>query len=167
MLASQWIPADPSLWKVENFRDFLEARKALLAAELNQRMADLLHGDLRWLTGPTAAVPSLPPVSGGITSEQEEEHLEDLNHWMERQGLARGSLAYDFADPATGEQKAVFDFAWPNGIQEGLSQPVAVLLNESTELIAIGSKAGFRCFTATEDFRQYVEAEILAVETHQ
>ena len=26
-LASQWIPTDPALWKIENFRDFLEARK--------------------------------------------------------------------------------------------------------------------------------------------
>ena len=70
-------------------------------------------------------------------------------------------LAYDFADAATGEQKAVFDLAWPNGIQEELSQPVAVLLNESTETIAIASQAGYRCFTTTEDSR-YVESEILA-----
>ena len=69
-------------------------------------------------------------VGGGITSEEEEEQLEALNDWMEAQGLPRGVLAYDFADAATGEQKAVFDLAWPNGIQEELSQPVAVLLNE-------------------------------------
>jgi len=34
-LASQWIPMDPALWKAENYIDFLEARKALLAAEAN------------------------------------------------------------------------------------------------------------------------------------
>ena len=49
------------------------------------------------------------------------------------QGLPLGLLAYDFADPESGEQKAVFDLAWPNGIQEELSQPVAVLLNETAE----------------------------------
>ena len=87
-------------------------------------------------------------MSGGITSEEEEEQLEALNDWMEAQGLPRGVLAYDFADAATGEQKAVFDLAWPNGIQEELSQPVAVLLNESTETIAIASQAGYRCFTS-------------------
>src|SRR5262249_17122228 len=42
-LASQWIPADPALWKIENFRGYLEARKALLAAEVNKRMEELLH----------------------------------------------------------------------------------------------------------------------------
>ena len=57
-LASQWIPTDPALWKMENFRAFLEARKVLLAAELNRRMEELLHGDTAWLAGPTAVVPA-------------------------------------------------------------------------------------------------------------
>ena len=38
-LASQWIPMDSKLWKVENFREFLEARKSLLAAEVNKRLS--------------------------------------------------------------------------------------------------------------------------------
>ena len=163
-LASQWIPTDPALWKIEKFREFLEARKALLSAELNRRMEELLHGDTRWLAGPTAAMPAVVAVGGSITSEEEEEQLEALNDWMEAQGLPRGVLAYDFADAATGEQKAVFDLAWPNGVQEELSQPVAVLLNESTETIGIASQAGYRCFTTTEEFRRYVESEILARE---
>jgi hypothetical protein len=64
----------------------------------------------------------------------------------------------------SGEQRAVFDLAWPNGVQEELSQPVAVLLNETSDTIAIASQAGFRCFTATEEFRRYVYSEVLAVE---
>jgi hypothetical protein len=163
-LASQWIPANPALWKIENFREFLEVRKALLAAELNRRMEDLLHGDLRWLVRGAAMVPPPTAVSGGITSEEEEAQLEAINDWMEQQGLPRGVLSYDFADAATGEQKAVFDLAWPNGIQEELSQPVAVLLNESTETIGIASQAGYRCFTGIEEFRGYVESEILVRE---
>lgn len=161
-LASQWIPTDSALWKIENFREFLEARKALLAAELNWRMEELLHGDSRWLAGPTATVPPVGVVTGGITSEEEEQQLEAINEWMEQQGLPRGMVAYDFADVGTGEQKAVFDLAWPNGIQEELSQPVAVLLNESTETIGIASQAGYRCFTSIEEFRRYVENDILA-----
>jgi hypothetical protein len=161
-LASQWIPTDHALWKIENYREFLEVRKALLATELNSRMEDLLHGDTRWLAGPTATVPFVAPVTGGITSEEEEEHLKAINDWMEGQDLPRGMVAFDFADPVTGEQKAVFDLAWPNGIQEELSQPVAVLLNESTETIGIASQAGYRCFTSTDEFRRYVEVEILA-----
>jgi hypothetical protein len=103
-------------------------------------------------------------MSGGITSEDEERELEALNDWMEAQGLPRGSLAFDFADAATGEQKAVFDLAWPNGIQEELSQPVAVLLNESNETLAVASQAAYRCFTTIEEFRRYVQSEILVME---
>ena len=163
-LASQWIPMDPALWKIENFREFLEARKTLLAAEVNKRMEELLHGETRWLEGPSAATPAAPAVIGGITSEEEEVQLVFLNDWMNKQGLPPGVMSYDFADPDTGEQRAVFDLAWPNGIQEELSQPVVVLLNEGPEVMAIASQAGFRCFTAIKDFQQYVQAEILAQE---
>ena len=159
-LASQWIPADPALWRIENYRDFLEARKALLAAEANHRLEELLHGDTGWLAGPAAAPAAM--VLGGIASEEEEAALEALNDWVEQQGLPRGALAYDFADPDSGQQQAVFDLVWPNGVQEELSQPVAVLLNESPETLAVASRAGFRCFTVLEDFKRYVEKEILA-----
>ncbi|HEX6925107.1 MAG TPA: DUF262 domain-containing protein [Longimicrobiaceae bacterium] len=160
-LASQWIPMDPELWKVERFRDFLETRKELLARELNRRMEQLLHGDTRWLSGP--AVASTPAaVGGGITSEEEEAKLEALNEWVATQGLPRGVLAYDCADAGTGEQLAVFDLAWPNGLQEELSGPVAVLLDEDAATIRIASEAGFRCFTDVDSFRRYVEVEVLA-----
>lgn len=161
-LASQWIPQDPELWRIENFRDFLEARKALLAEEVNHRMADLLHGDTRLLGGPAAPAVESPAIVGGITSEDEEKQLEGLNDWVEARGLPRGLLAYDFADPETGAQRAVFDLAWPSGIQEELSQPVAVLINEGRDVIAIASQAGYRCFQSTGEFKRYVEREILA-----
>jgi len=164
VLASQWIPANPELWKIENYREFLEERKALLAAEVNKQMSELLHGDTWYLEGPAKAAPIPTPIYGGISSATEEEELEALNAWVEEQGLPVGQLAYDFADEETGQQRAVFDLAWPDGIQEKLSQPVAVLLNEGNETIAIASQAGFRCFTEVEEFKKYVEQEILAME---
>ena len=163
-LTSQWIPDDPALWKIENFMDFLEARKQLLAAEVNRRMEDLLHGDTRWLKGvPTMAHAAVPAV-GGITSEEEEEQLDTLNAWMEKKGLLRGILSYDCADPETGQQLAVLDLAWPSGVQEELTQPVAVLLNEGNEVTAVASQSGFRCFVSVADFKHYVETEILVQE---
>jgi len=160
-LASQWIPMDKELWKVENFRKFLEARKVLLADELNRRMESLLHGDTRWLSGPMAPLPTPATVPGGISNQEEESELESLSDWMEEKTLPRGVMGYDFADMETGEQKAVFDLVWPNGIQVGLTQPIAVLLNETAEVIGIASQAGFRCFTSIEEFKRYVETEIL------
>lgn len=160
-LASQWIPQDPALWKIERFREFLEARKELLAAELNQRMEELLHGDTRWLSGSSVVPIAADMVPGGITSEDEEAQLESLNDWVEAKGLPRGALPYDLSKPQTGEQIAVLDLAWPNGLQEELSQPVAVLLNEDSATISIASQAGFRCFTDVAAFRRYVETEVL------
>jgi hypothetical protein len=160
-LASQWIPDDPALWKIERFRDFLEARKALLADEVNRRMEELLHGETRWLEGTLAPATPIDTVVGGIASQDEEDQLETLNEWMTSNGLPRGIIAYDFADTDTGQQRAVFDLAWPNGIQEELSQPVAVLLNESSDVIAIASQAGYRCFITVPEFMRYVQTEIL------
>jgi hypothetical protein len=160
-LASQWIPMDPALWKIGNYPAFLEARRALLANAVNQCMTELLHGDTRWMAGRPLAVPAAATVSGGIADEEEEQQLEELNDWVEAQGLPRGELAFDFSDPDTGEQKAVFDLAWPNGLQEELTQPVAVLLNESAGTIAIASQAGFRCFTDVGEFQQYVMDEVV------
>lgn len=162
-LASQWIPADRELWKIKNYRDFIEERRKLLAAETNRQMENLLHGDLRWLgavVSPTQ-VSTRVTVAGAIMGEVEEEVLQTLNDWMEDQGLTRGVLGYDLADAETGEQQAMLDLAWPSGVQEELSQPVAVLLNEGAETLAIASRAGFRCFTAVADFKRYVEKEIL------
>jgi hypothetical protein len=126
-------------------------------------MQELLHGDTRWLEG--GAVPPVPaPVLGGITSHEEEAELEALNAWVEAKGLPRGEISYDFTDPESGTQQAVFDLAWPQGIQEELSQPVAVLLNEPAEVIALASQGGFRCFTSAADFKRYVAREIVGEE---
>lgn len=160
-LASQWIPMDRSLWRIENYQDFLKARKELLAEEANRRLAELLHGDSRWIEERPAQAPSDPDAGSGITTQEDEEQLEAINDWIAEQRLPRGELAYDYADPAGGKQKAVFDLAWPHGIQEELSEPVAILLNESSDTIALASQAGYRCFTSIDDFKAYVREDIL------
>ena len=136
---------EPDLWRIDRYRDFLEARKALLAAEANRCFADLLHGDSRWLSeSGTQIEEPAPTVPGGIDSEAEETELKTLNDWLASRDLPRGHLAFDHADPATGAQTAVFDLAWPEGRQPGLTEPVAVLLNEPAEVLAIASAAGYR-----------------------
>ena len=113
---------------------------------------ELLHGDTWWLAGPVAVVAASGNLGSGITSEAEEQELEALNDWVEQQGLPRGELAFDFADAETGEPLAVFELVWPCGLQVELSQPAAVLLNESNDTLAIASRAGFRCFTTDNVF---------------
>jgi hypothetical protein len=155
-LRSQWIPQDPELWRIENYRDFMEARKELLADAANACLASLLHHDTALLEGARAARISDQVLLGGIASEEEANELEVLNDWVVEQGLARGEIAFDHVDPETGEQRAIFDLVWPNGVQAELTEPVAVLLGESAELISLASAAGYRCFTSVGAFKSYV-----------
>ncbi len=162
-LASQWIPMEPALWKVENYEEFLEARRRLLADEANRLLADLLHGETHWLEG--AASPREmdgPEILGSIADQDEEAELLDINNWMETRGLPAGVLSHEHVDPESGQQVALFDLAWPEGVQPGLTQPAAVLLNEPPSIWEIASRAGYRCFTTADDFREYVSREILA-----
>ena len=165
-LVSQWIPIDPLLWKIENFEDFLEARRGLLAAETNKRMIELLHDDTHWMEGPAKVVPAIskPAVLSEGEPEAEEEELANLNDWVEDRGLPRGVRGFDAVNGAAGPQQVLMDLAWPKGLQEELSEPVALLLNETDEVLVLAGKSGFRCFTSAQAFKDYVEKEILAVD---
>jgi len=52
-----------------------------------------------------------------------------LMEWVAAQSLPEGSLMHEIVDPNSGATIAMLDLAWPNDLQEGFSQPVAVLLN--------------------------------------
>lgn len=165
-LASQWIPMDPELWKLENYHRFLEARKTLLAEAANRFMLELLGGD-DTLLGASAPVDEIVSIAmfshGGIQTEDEEKTLQELNEWVVQQGLPAGTLMYEAADPVSNQPAAVFDLAWPNGLQQGLSDPVAVLLNEGSDLLRLAIDRRYRAFTNIEDFKRYVENDILAL----
>lgn len=49
------------------------------------------------------------------------------------------------------------DLAWPAGVQEGYSQPVALVLQEDKEQNRILNQAGYRYFTSVKDLRAYLE----------
>jgi len=71
-------------------------------------------------------------------------------------------LNQEVIDEATGELKVIIDLAWANGLQEGLSQPVALLIDEEKEIEEAVNRAGFRFFTGFEEFQKYVKTDILA-----
>ena len=84
---------------------------------------------------------------------------------MIEHGLPEGEIAFELTDELSGEPLAVLDLAWPEGLQEGYSQPVALLIDEHTEVEEVVSQAGYRFYTNTEAFKQYVTEEILAIHT--
>lgn len=165
-LASQWIPDDRELWELDNYEAFLEERRRLLAEAANAFLDELAHGVLEVEKEAAPAlqaaddVPSFIP--GGVEGEEEEQELLDLNEWVAESGLPKGVNAYEVADEASGDPVAVLDLAWPSGLQEGLSQPVAVLLNEGAATLEIANAQGFRYFTSVAAFQDYVREEVLA-----
>ena len=162
-LESHWIPMDPALWRVENYLDFLAARRALLAQAANDFLNSLVQGAVP----ETAATPPVTEraavMPGQIEGDEEEQLIRGCDEWVVAQGLPAGEMLYELADPVTGAPQAILDLAWPKGLQEGLSEPVALLIDEGRETEEMANQAGFRYFTSVESFRTYVEREILAL----
>jgi hypothetical protein len=109
----------------------------------------------------------LVAIPGGIESEEEEHKILDCNEWVRQQGLPKGEHSYELTDETTGEPIAVLDLAWPNGLQEGLSKPVALLINESQEIYNAANQAGFIYFTDVDSFHKYVLDEVLVIEKQE
>lgn len=159
-LESHFIPMDKDLWKIDKYLDFLEERRILLAKEANSRFRDLLHGDVGGLMSIDSNATGAPiSETRVLPSEFDEGDLEELNDWVESCGLCRGETDFDLSDPESGEQIAVLDLAWPQGLQFDLTGPVAVLSNDSGEVIKMASAAGYRCFTEVDEFRNHVKKE--------
>lgn len=156
---SHWIPMDPELWRAKNYREFLAARRELLAKAANKFLDGLLKGAV-----PEAEVAGsvLDRAAATIDLDEEEEILRECTEWVLRKGLPEGERTYELTDPSTGDVTAILDLAWPNGLQEGQSQPVAVLIDEDHETEAAASAAGYRFFTDLKKFKRYVRREILA-----
>jgi hypothetical protein len=166
-LASQWIPLDPNLWRMENYLDFLTARRELLAQAANEFLSSLLTGEIPETEAISESDDVVTAVPGGIVDEAEEELILKTNIWVTEQGLPEGDFLYELVDEDSGELIAVLDLAWPTGIQTGYSDPVALLIDEELETLELASSAGFRCFTDIDSFRHYVHEEILALEPAQ
>lgn len=163
-IASHWIPMDRELWKPENYTRFLAARRELLAKAANDFLDSLAKGAIPEVRMARSVLDRVvAPVPGGVGSEDEERLLQECNEWVVQHGLPAGECPYEIVDPATGELQAVLDLAWPNGLQEGLSQPVALLIDEGDETEDAANRAGFRYFTDLQSFKHYVEREILAL----
>jgi hypothetical protein len=162
-IESHWIPMDRDLWKVENYPDFLAARRIRLAEAANRLLDSLLAGEAPETQVTTPVMERQSPITqGGITSEAEENIILDCNEWVIEQGLPEGEMLYELLSEETNQPLAILDLAWPQGLQEGYSRPVALLLDEGQEVEEIVNNAGFRYFTNAETFRSYVRREILA-----
>lgn len=100
-------------------------------------------------------------MDAGILDE--EAVMEDLNKWVKDHGLP-GGMEHEIAHPTTGEQLAVFDIAWPDGLRDGYNEPVTLLLDADASLLHIANEHRFRYFTSVAAFKRYVEQEVLVLD---
>ncbi len=155
-IQSHWIPEDPILWEIENYETFLAERRMLLAKAANTFLGQLLSG--------SAGATPLESFSSRrlhTTDDAEEEAIEELSLWMENHGLQPGASNHALLDDS-GNIVAIIDLAWPQGIQNGLSEPIALLLNETADTQAIVSRYGYRYYTDVTEFKEYIEANYLS-----
>lgn len=160
-METHWIPLNPELRDVSRYLDFLEERRKLLAESANKFLNDLLHGSVEDREVEDFANRTVEKEELKEQTEElsEEDIIMNLSIWMEDQGLNPGEMYFDLADDA-GAQLATIDIAWPDGIQSGLSEPVALLLGEPIEIHQIVNSAGYRYFTDVDTFKKYVESFI-------
>jgi hypothetical protein len=161
-IESHWIPMDQRLWRIENYREFMNARRELLAEATNDLLDSLFSGGVpETMVASSIVEQEKITVPGGVASDEEERTIQQCNDWVIQKGLPDGKYMYELADPDSGEPLAILDLAWPGGLQEGYSQPVALLIEEGRETMEAASRAGYRYFTDVDNFYKYVEREIL------
>ena len=155
-LASQWIPMDEQLWTMDRYRDFLEARRELLAAAANTALDSLLHAPaeeaVTQLGGELVSAGPAPVVAEVLDPE-----VTELLDWIAAEGLAQPRLDLDIVDPATGVLIVNADLAWPSGVQEGKGEPVAFELQAEQSILSALAAAGIRAFATAEGLRRYLE----------
>jgi hypothetical protein len=126
------------LWKVENYRSFLEARRELLADAANEFLTQLYPSHMSEPNLPYSGLAVTPAdagvasvgadIPGGVESDEEDQIIADVNSWVTEQSLPEGEYLFELADDHSGDSLAIFDLAWPHGLQSELSEPVALLL---------------------------------------
>ena len=96
VVESHWIPMDQKLWKVENYLDFLSARRELLARAANEFLDNLYAGHIpEKEVRESIADREAAPIPGGVEDEQEERLIRECNEWVSQQGLPAGEYMYE------------------------------------------------------------------------
>lgn len=123
-LSSQWIPLDKKLWKIENYREFLTARRELLANAANSFLDSLLAGSADEL-----ALIKLTPVEDEDTAERNAD-LNKLLLELSEYGVSAPELNVEIYHPETQELLGIAEAFWPNGLQPGIGEPVILELDK-------------------------------------
>lgn len=152
VLASQWIPADPDLWRPERYPDFLAARRELLAQAVQSFLTELRNG------ATAVAATDLRPVTV-VSDEQDDVRSTQVKAMAEelvRLGYAEPALDSEIADPVTGRVLAIAEAFWPDGLQAGQGRPVVLELDPDVADLPRLAELGYEVFTSVDALLGYV-----------
>jgi len=93
-------------------------------------------------------------------SGEEDDELQSLISWAVNNGLPKAEINFEVYDPNTDEVLTVVNEAWPRGLQEGYSQPIALILDVDEHKAAILNQVGYRFFTSKEALRGHLKEQI-------
>lgn len=148
-LESQWIPEDQDLWAIDRYLDFLEDRRKRLADAANQILDGLRAGT------ETADLVASGAVGGD--EDEADDALERIATRCTELGIAAPDLQAEVTDEESGEPLVYPDALWEDGLQTGMSEKVALLLETDEESESRLGELGYRFFTTEEAFWHYVE----------
>ncbi len=148
VLESQWIPTDENLWQPDRYRDFLTARRQLLADAANMLLDSLRNG----ATSDEQSLRPLQPieVAAGDESDARAVQLAALVGDLRAAGCVDPVVDTEIADPETGRVLAMAEAYWPEGLQPGQGAPVVLELDaEKADLVRL-EEIGFEVFTSID-----------------
>jgi hypothetical protein len=152
VLASQWIPEDPKLWQVENYAQFLAARRELLATAANEFLDELLAGTRPWERLEQIAISPEADESDARAAQ-----ISALVDELVGMGYAKPALDAEIADPETGRPLAVAEAFWSDGLQPGQGSPVVLELDPDEADLPRLTELGCEVFTSVDALRGYVQ----------
>ncbi|GAB3214053.1 hypothetical protein GCM10027294_51110 [Marinactinospora endophytica] len=150
-LASQWIPTDPALWRIERYRDFLEARRELLA-EAAQSFLEGLRAGTEQEETPLARI----GVEADESDDPRAAQIQDLTNELLRLGYAEPIIDAEISDPVSGRELAVAEAYWPQGLQPGQGAPVVLELDPDSVALPRLEELGYEVFTSVDALLGYV-----------
>ncbi|MBT7692831.1 MAG: DUF262 domain-containing protein [Gemmatimonadales bacterium] len=154
VLESQWITTDPDLWSIDRFPEFLADRRERLTRTTNEFLVGLLSGHEAYEAEVTAT------ASIAATPTAEDDLSYDTALVLEiaaRHELTAPGVDGEIADVETGEPITTADLVWADGVQAGLTDPVAFVPSVDGSTAAALSAAGYRVFTSRQALVWYLE----------
>jgi len=132
---SHAIPTDdPALFAIDRYDDFLARRRELLAKKANHILSALYEGkDLgALLTAPAQA-------NNAHAEDHDEDGFSGLSDWLSERGYERGAANFGVSGLTRTE---IVDLAWPDGLQVGLGDPVALMGGQHRRGTLVRPQAG-------------------------